>query len=342
MKPLREWGKNRSFLVECFGLTAASTVDEVYLLLEWLRTGDHLEHLGKMPPLNVWLRMYEGEKKMLRRAGRLLCGEQEMKRIWLIYLVGKKIMRLGENWLKGVLQGLEAEELHRMYLEAMENVRKVKVELEEEIEKELTGGDREEGPEENVLDDPAVQFALRVWAPCVIVRQERPCDLLALAKRHDTEAFLKLVKIDKAILFVPEISEWLHELANGPIRKRKVFERLARAYEGRPKRMKRREIKYGIAGFMSVVFGGIDNRLKEPDLRALFDSVSRVKTGYIDEDLPGPETLSKGIQRFRKEWEDREAGQKLDGNCPGAAGRAVVHLAAWKTKKTNQRNRKKK
>lgn len=63
-----------------------------------------------------------------------------------------------------------------------------------------------------------------------------------------------------------------------------------------------KSVKSNFAGFISAINHLIGAKLKEPEIRNLFDAVSMANgDGGIDTDLPdSSETFSKAIQRERK------------------------------------------
>jgi hypothetical protein len=82
--------------------------------------------------------------------------------------------------------------------------------------------------------------------------------------------------------------------------------RVARGIESRPKAVKRKKVKYALAGLISAAYGLIGEKPDAPQVGAVFDLLARraAKDGArVDEDIPAGETFSKAIQRERQVWE---------------------------------------
>ena len=165
------------------------------------------------------------------------------------------------------------------------------------------------------FNDPEMIFFFRVFVPCQLLYGDLPSRLLRSARLGNIDALEKLIRIDKSIIHEPKISAFLHK-EGSKINKSKYNHLVDCLKKGPKSKITLKTVKMNFAGFISVISTAFGDkfRLKEPDIRALFDAVAKdYGKGDIDIDLPdSPETFGKAIQRERKFWSFiPQPGQKI-------------------------------
>jgi len=113
----------------------------------------------------------------------------------------------------------------------------------------------------------------------------------------------KLIRLDTRVLNDRKIGEHFHQAKEKG--KKATVDRLIEALRKGPKRrITIKKVKYSIAGLISLISIIMRYKLKEPEIKALFDAVAHdMGKGDIDTDLPeSPEAFAKAIQRERSFW----------------------------------------
>lgn len=148
---------------------------------------------------------------------------------------------------------------------------------------------------------PELIFLATVWLPCLVLYRTHPGQLLHRARSGDTDALDDLLRLDKSVLGDTKIADHWHQAMRG--KSRGMANRLLRAVTGSPRnKLTGKRLREAMAGFMKQTALGFGTTLTEPEIRGLFDAVSKVKHQRIDTQLPtSPEALSKAIQRHG-EW----------------------------------------
>lgn len=158
--------------------------------------------------------------------------------------------------------------------------------------------------EANVLS-PDFYFFARILAPCWLLYETTPAQLLRKARLRDFDSLLKLIKLDSSTIFDRRISRYVHDLRNT---NRAKFEQIQEAFlKGLMDKISLQSIKISIAAIITLMSIEFGHRLKEPDVRELFDAVAcDAGDGDIDTDLPeSPHAFYVGMKRrFPKNTEE--------------------------------------
>ena len=158
-----------------------------------------------------------------------------------------------------------------------------------------------------------MSFFLRVWFPCILLYREYPHVLFKRACEGDTNALVDLLKLDKGLVGEPRIAERFLRLSPSNCGDQAVFQKIARALRDRPRKVVRRHAKVALAGLLSLVSCGLDQKLTAPEIGKLFDAMAQLASGgkkLVDEELPMGESWAKAIQRDRGDWEALRGADK--------------------------------
>jgi hypothetical protein len=146
-------------------------------------------------------------------------------------------------------------------------------------------------------------FFYRVCIPCWLLYRQFPPTLLRSARTGNIDSIEKLLRLDSSTIHDPKIAEIYHQEQSK--KNKSVYDLMAQSLDKSPRaKITLQKIKMNFAGLLSAYSSAFGQRLTEPEIRALFDAISRDSgKGDIDTDLPdGSEVFSKAIQRERKFW----------------------------------------
>lgn len=299
--------------------SVASAADDVYGLLEMGRKEKMRCVGGDIPVGEEWLGLYR-DHRVVRRG---------MNEVLMPMIMGYSDAGEDYNALQdelGSWRRITAEEFISDW-EALEpEEQKEVVEWGQDLALalkedalELPEGEPER-PEDLEAGDifvPEVQFAIWVWLPCWYETKRAPVQVLRDARQGDMDALETLLRIDKAVVGDSRISAQLHraEMSNPA-----QFQRLADAFRGKPnEKLTKRKVKYSLAGIISRVSEGLQQRLNSREIRNLFDAIARDEKGQnIDPDLPASlSTFSRAIRRERDVWHFLPVGLRAEMHRQG-------------------------
>jgi hypothetical protein len=309
-----EWAKDKSPLLAVASFALAGSAESCLGLLQMLKSGELIENITNLPPINQWLNMYRNHRKLYKGiVGALRALDKETSKAVDFYefvlecFNQVKRMKPEEKWRER--EKISTEELQR----TMDELRKKEHELEAWIKAIYSDDDFEtESVDQNearkqarrFLHTPEIIFYFRVWIPCFLLYGTYPPYLLRKARHGDDDAIEKLLRLDKAVIDDPKIKEIFHQSAVS--KKRSKFDLMSKAIQKAPKvRIEIQTVKYTLAGLISVASIALGQRLTAAEINRLFDAIARdSEKGMIDDDLVvSPETFEKAIQRARPFWQ---------------------------------------
>lgn len=311
MKHFRKWAENKSPLLVATALHFANFSQDCFELFESIRRDKRLEGDIPIPSLKRWLKMYNNPKKV----GRVLL---------------EFIRSMDDNYEKLVTKTEElisvAKQMHGLTLEDI-NAEWTKLLPDEKKQIIKDGLKKSEEYKEcaiNAIDDlrieptenhkiaflknltkPEIIFFFRVMAPCFILYGIYPIDLLRKARQGDDDALEKLIRLDKSILFDPQISEIVHQAQ--AMKKRGKMYMIQTAFRSSPKvKTDMKAIKFNLGGLISHVSIAMKQRLPTIEIRSLFDALAQdMGIDYVDPDFGDmtPESFEKALRRARDFWQ---------------------------------------
>lgn len=144
---------------------------------------------------------------------------------------------------------------------------------------------------------PEFYFFFRVQAPCWLMYYTTPAQLLREARQHDFKSLIRLIKLDSSTIFDRKISRYIHELRS---KNRSRFEQVQEALKSPLGKMSHKKMKIFYAAMITQFSIALGHRLKEPDIRELFDAIARDEGRIlVDPDIPdSPHTFYMAIKRL--------------------------------------------
>lgn len=322
---LREWGRQqlrggKSWAIVALTHVLARTANGIYDFEQSIERGE-LPWMKPSPPDAVWEDFYRRPHKMFQQVINHSCpcsddstteesvsasppqpGLGTFLRSCGIY--AKLIQRLGDDEVRRQLREcLATSEGKAAALEMF----KLGQEIRQMDIDELFGLNRE-------MDDatyatgiamPPIQFFILVWIPCLIAHGESPRELFRQAERGSTDAFEKLLQVDKRLLWCPTMAQLFDEASRN--RQDGRFAVLMNALSGTPKSFGVGRYKCAVSAYilrMSKTVRGIHPRfgrkMTPSDIRGAFDAAACDRGLLVDEDLPlSRDGYRKAIQRDR-------------------------------------------
>ncbi len=150
---------------------------------------------------------------------------------------------------------------------------------------------------EELILAPEFYFFFRIFIPCQLFHNTTPAQLLRKARLHDFDSLKKIIRLDHATIFDKRISRYIYKLRST---NKSKYEQIIAILSCKSKsKITRQKFKVFYAAIITQISIQFGERLTEPEVRALFDAVSRDEGhGDIDIDLPdSPNTLYHAIKR---------------------------------------------
>jgi len=124
----------------------------------------------------------------------------------------------------------------------------------------------------SIISKPELLFFIRVIFPCLMLHGNFPINLLNKAKLGDEESLEKIIRIDKSIMYEPEIGKYLHQLS---FRKPFHFQILIKRLVKEEKKLSKSQIKLRFRGLLSKIAKyyeetGIKS-VTSPEIRSRFE-----------------------------------------------------------------------
>lgn len=344
MLEIEKWAVGKPLLLAGLAMSHASSAKWLAEALEEIKTG-RFDIEGPLPPVNKWLGYYRQRRKVWASVEGQLEGfegsmqgfldvvnrepEQEQGPGSLVEFSDQEINKLEAFFgaiIEDIKEGIAEEGIGATSGPGQGSLKKGQqgragtAPVENgtyPLDSQGQGGPGH-GPEaapgldmDGAEVPPEYWFMLLVWFPCYFLYGEMPPVLYRRARSGDIEALKVLLRVDSSVAFDKRISEIIHQAR---VTKRQVFDELMEAMRLPPKgKVSDQKIKVSMAGKIAAMFDAFDCSLTEPEIRDLFDAVSRdFGRGEIDTDLPeSPEAFSKAFRREKPFWKGAfQVGQK--------------------------------
>lgn len=153
---------------------------------------------------------------------------------------------------------------------------------------------------------PEFSFLNSTVLPCYFFYETSHYKLFKKATSGETDALVKLLQLDKGLIEHSQVNKWLPRYSRLE-NKSQLFRLTDSLKNVPPGKVTTKNIKYKIAGALSLLSDLLDKSLTEPEIRVFFNALQNDYSGIesIDTDLPdSPESFSKAIQREKKHWKD--------------------------------------
>jgi hypothetical protein len=309
-----EWAKDKSPLLAVTALAFAGNAENCLDFLQMLKSGELIENILYLPPIDQWLNLYRNHRKLHKGiTGAIRALGSKMSEIVDFYefiLEGfNQVKRMTPEEMRSEIEKRSPEELQQTMDDVRETTRKLEAGImalyrDDDFEIMSVDQNEEKKRARKFIHTPEIIFYFRVWIPCFVLYGTYPPYLLQKARHGDDDAIEKLLRLDKSVIDDPRIKEIFHQSAVS--KKRSKFDLMSKAIQKAPKiRIEIQTVKYTLAGFISVASIALGQRLTAVEIHGLFDAIARDSgKGIIDDDLVvSPETFEKAIQRARQFWQ---------------------------------------
>jgi hypothetical protein len=335
MKYLHAWAHGRRIISVITPQLIAVCAPECLGLLQMLREGSVVRAVKKIPPLDQWLPLYRNPHQVERVMFHTFrpSGDPQHPHAVSTWFHGR--LRAG------VAGGMQVEDaiIHvgtltpRERLAAKTGIEQMLRYMYWEHYRDLAAHFQGYEIEDGVDLDAAfatreVLFYILVWLPCALEYGERAGDLYAKSIQGDRMALDKLLRIDKSLLWDPQVAKTARKL--GMERREYDTAIIAEAFQRAPARkLDARSINVLLAGLISRITQDIGCKLDPMEIRDLFDAVAKDRSGdptAIETELPeSPEALKQAIFRAKPFWNFLKDRNKTDlPTCPEDLGWMAV------------------
>ena len=301
MVHFKEWAKDKTFLIRTAALQFALPSKDLHDALKKLKAGERMEGYDSLPPIDEWLELYKNHGKVylgltnsLRQLDNRLSEIIDFYEGLMFSLAS--LRHITQSEFQEAVDELNSEDKNGIFESLKENFKAIENLI---IEDHLEDSEKIQ----KFISTPEVLFFVRVWAPCFLLYGDYPAYILRKARQGDEEAFEKLLRLDKLLIYEPKMKKIFKKATETKARGRMSL--IAKAFRSTPKaKIEIKHIKYFFAGLLSLISIAMGQKLKAVDIHNLFDAVARDTTDeLVDPDLiVSPETFEKGIQRARNFW----------------------------------------
>jgi tetratricopeptide (TPR) repeat protein len=305
-----KWSQGKDPILKMISFVFASRTD---LFIEFFQDVKSWEQVGRdfsLPPANEWLKFYRSHRRIYKGVmnafrqinddtakaidyfEKLLSATRNLK-----YITNSEFQEIKEELTtaernKAVNQFQEIQEI----IENDFNIGNVEMKEEtkaKEIERLLT-----------LFHKPEMIFFTMVWAPCLLLYGDYAPRLLRKARHGDDDALEKLLRLDETVIADKKIIDLFHQ---GKVAKKQAtYNLFIKSLSKKPKgKLTSRKIKLDFAGLISAISISLGQRLTTPDIKGLFDAISKDEGKGSDTDFQDqnqPEALRKAVNRARSRW----------------------------------------
>lgn len=314
MKYFDKWAENKSPLLRFACLTLASSAEDCYSIIQMAKSGEPIENILYLPPINRWLNLYRNHRRLykgvtgaIRELGKEMSAVVDFYELIIDNFNQVKKMTYEEK--QSAVEKLSPKE----YEKIVNDVRKIEKELEllilefnknDNILIEARDEKEEKKKARKFIHTPEITFYFKVWLPCFLIHGEYPQNLLMKARHRDDEAIQKLLQIDKSVIDDPKIKEIFHQSAVAS-QKSKYALMIKAIQEGPKKRVDIKTVKYTLAGLISLISIALKQEIKPEEISELFNAIAcdSKKDVSGDDDITVGETFRKAVERNRTFWQ---------------------------------------
>jgi hypothetical protein len=310
MSHFEEWSEGKSPLLKMASLVLANGYEEIIEFFQSVKAGKQIGGYDRLPSADEWLKLYRNHRKINEGVTNAFRQINDTTAIAVDFL---EQLQFSFSHLRHITNE-ELQEIMEELTTAERNEIANKYQgIQESITNDFNIGN--EGPpkgsnaeeKERILAlfrKTEMIFFMRVWAPCLFLYGDYPARLLRRARQGDDDALEKLIRLDKTVIADKRIIELFHQ---GKVAKKQAtHDLISKSLNKKPRvTLNRRKIKYELAGLISAMSISLGQRISVPDIKGLFDAISKDAGKGSDadfEDQNEPEALTKAVNRVRPKW----------------------------------------
>lgn len=305
MGALKNWAVGRPLIIEQVGIQMATTAHEINEAFQHIKARKFFSYQFPLPNLPSWFRLYRKHNEVEQFLTTLLGDFSALTNEQVELSQG--IFEVASKWGqidKSILSNITQEDI----TQAVKSLRGLSDALYVDVEKDLNPDFISSDEQDEIIqflneNELSAAFFILVHVPCWILYRMSPSILYRRARQGDIDSLEKLLRLDALMIHDPSIGRQVQRFRFN--RKTTVYGDLMKAPLEKPKgKITRKTMKYIFAGFISAVAQIYKHPLTEPEIRSLFDAVSKdAGRGSIDTDLPdSPDSFSKAVRRYREFW----------------------------------------
>lgn len=301
---VEKWAEGKHPLLAASSIMWASYVDITYELFRQLKERTTLGYRFEITDFDSWFALYHSENKVLEMIIAMLSRIPPKKGAPPdfnnnIEFVARSMTGSVNSNIPKPLDLSNPDERNKLFQEMLiVQVNKIKQEC---------SGKPIDPPDITIIKDyidangTETGFFILVIFPCMVLYQTLPLFLYRNALNGDEDALGKLLRLDWRLLSDKGIAKRLDSIHAESLTKHNKL--IKDSLELPKPKINRKRVLNAIAGYISASAIIMDQSLTEPDIRELFDSISRDKHGVDDEDIPlAPDSFYQRIRQIRDNW----------------------------------------
>tara|TARA_R110002072_G_scaffold98538_3_gene216785 strand:- start:331 stop:1278 length:948 start_codon:yes stop_codon:yes gene_type:complete len=298
LKKLRGNGKPLGFVI-----VAVLIADSSDMLFELVSIGiGKIKPARRLPPLphiDAWMRMYRSHRFFTNQIASSIGLPAELFATEILDEM-RALSRASESEIADLTNELSEQEIAQFLRPLLGVPFPPETQM---LKKMLLDHNTKTEDDSEIVDElyesVSVQFFIRVWMPCWVLYRELPGILIRKSRLGDHDSLDKLLRLDKSVVHDPRIAQIWHDIMhNGSKSDRKRFKNAMA--DGPKVKLTARSLKLGLAGLISQLAIQSRSPVTSIEIRKLFDSISKIRSGGIDTSMPeSPDAMRKDLQRQR-------------------------------------------
>ncbi len=318
MSAIHQWCENQPTDVALMTQITLTSASWVYGYLQSVKFGEDIHVLDNFPTVQEWLKLYQDHHRFGRKLTQIALEVGGMPKFIASTLYGLNRGRLrmviGQSGC--LIIKPEKENLTLGVSRRSGSILNYRLNAVLDRIKSLTSQETAPYAQFDQASDlekvrkvaqmvPEMIFFVKVWIPCLALYQEMPLMLLRRARLGDADALDKILRLDKAAISDPKISDIYFKSS---LQKNKnQFNALNRALQHTASNGQQisRIIKQSLTALISILAEGLNHSLNLEQIELLYRAICRdIGRGRQIETGPdeSKQNLAKVIQKERASW----------------------------------------
>lgn len=314
LKRVRKWIEDKPPFIVNIALEAATSVDETLWWLKYDINQKNSQRKIALPDPNEWLKLYKKSFHFQMAACFLIFDYPRGVRIaWIFRCLRGMVHQAHQNKeklkqrLENVIEKMGLEKFHKRAQTTSKILSNaVEQNIEENLNSLVKNDDSSNEHDDEFINElmrsQEISFLLRVWFPCFYLHHMEPGMMLRQARQGNTDMLDKLLRIDKMIIYDPQIQPQFIQMKYGP--NKSGLRTFNRAFVGGPTGgINRKKVVKGTAHFVHSLFEALGHKITIADVKEFFDAIaSAKKSGCLNEaDIASEQALKKAIERASRD-----------------------------------------
>ncbi|MFG0247551.1 MAG: hypothetical protein ACF8OB_01585 [Phycisphaeraceae bacterium JB051] len=310
LKRVRKWIENKPPILVNFALEAATSIDETLWWLKYDINQKKTRRQIAIPDKKEWLKFYKKSFRVQVAACLFLFGyPRGIHMAWcfrdlrgMVHQAKKNPKRFVKR-IKKMMNEIGLEKYAKRSGKYEEILLKgIDKNIEDNLESLVSPGFENDVDEQQFIDHlmrtQEMSFFIRVWFSCYFLHHMEPGIMLRKARQGDADMLVKLLRIDKMIIYDPPIQQQFIEMKYGP--QKSGLRTFNKAFAGGPTGgINRKKVVKGIAHFVHSLFDAMGQKISVAEVKEFFDAIAAAKkVGCLNEaDIASEQALKKALGR---------------------------------------------